>query len=234
MQPDPRAIVFDLDDTLYPYRAFVRSGFRAVARDVAQQFGLSQGGVYRLLCRASKNGSRGRELQALCAAHALPQSLIPRLISRIHNHVPALRIPLESTRVLRALRGGWRIGILTNGEPAIQRRKVAALGVGALVDAVVYATECGTGAGKPSSDAFEAVLDRLGTVPASTVYVGDDPYADMGGAAAAGMHTIHLVAHGEPRVACERGRGHAHVARLGQVPAIASWLVPEEMERHVG
>lgn len=234
MQPDARAIVFDLDDTLYPYRAFVRSGFRVVARDVAGPAGLSPAGVYRLLCRASANGMRGRELQALCDARALPPSLVPQLVSAIRDHAPALRLPRESVRVLQALRRSWRIGILTNGEPAIQRRKVAALGVGALVDVVVYASECGTGAGKPSADAFEAVLDRLGTAPAEAVHVGDDPYADMNGAAAVGMHTIHLVPHREPRAACERGRCHAHVARLGQVPAIASWLVPEKMERHVG
>ena len=31
---DARALVFDLDDTLYPYRQFVSSGFRAVAAEV--------------------------------------------------------------------------------------------------------------------------------------------------------------------------------------------------------
>ena len=38
MRPDRRALVFDLDDTLYPYSSFVASGFRVVAERLLEQF----------------------------------------------------------------------------------------------------------------------------------------------------------------------------------------------------
>ena len=50
---EPRAIVFDLDDTLYPYRAFVRSGFRAVGQRLAEERGVSVTSVLRALRQAS-------------------------------------------------------------------------------------------------------------------------------------------------------------------------------------
>jgi len=49
---DQRAIVFDLDDTLYPYRAFVRSGFRAVACRLVADRGIPPAAVLRVLRRA--------------------------------------------------------------------------------------------------------------------------------------------------------------------------------------
>ena len=54
-----RAILFDLDDTLYSYRAFVRSGFRAVACQLAVERGLPAGRVLRVLRRALIGGARG-------------------------------------------------------------------------------------------------------------------------------------------------------------------------------
>jgi hypothetical protein len=53
---------------------------------------------------------------------------------------------LRQGRRQMALRPTWRLGVLTNGVPAIQARKVAALGLGAVVE-VVFASAHGTGAG---------------------------------------------------------------------------------------
>jgi hypothetical protein len=39
--PEPRGIVFDLDDTLYPYRAFVRSGLRVIGQRIAREDAVS-------------------------------------------------------------------------------------------------------------------------------------------------------------------------------------------------
>jgi len=144
---DRRAVVFDLDDTLYPYRAFVRSGFRAVAIRLAAERRLQPAAVLRVLCRALAGSGRGHELQELCVRFDLPESLVGSLADLIREHTPSLRLPRESERVLRTLRTNWRIGVLTNGEPHIQRRKVAALGISGLVEDVVFAAECGDGGG---------------------------------------------------------------------------------------
>src|SRR5262245_16314735 len=116
---DHRAIVFDLDDTLYPYRAFVPSGFRAVRVRMAPERKLQPSAVLRVLRRPLANGQRGRELQALCARLGFPESLVESLADLIREHTPSLRLPRESRQVLEALRASWKVGVLTNGAPHI-------------------------------------------------------------------------------------------------------------------
>lgn len=228
-----RAIVFDLDDTLYPYRAFVRSGFRAVACRLAAERGLQPSAVLRVLRHALASGQGGHELQELCTRFELPASLVTSLADLIREHTPSLRLPRESVEVLRTLRTGWQVGVLTNGEPRVQRRKVEALGIGDLVDAVVFAAECGDGHGKPAPSAFHAALDRLSVDAVSAVFVGDDPRTDIEGAAAVGMKTIHVMSYFAADERCAAPTCRIHVRRLDLVPAIAAQLVPARTETHV-
>ena len=225
---ESRAIVFDLDDTLYAYSEFVRSGFRAVAARLAVEQGLSAPAVVSRLGRARAGGEQGRELQVLCAHFGLPLSLVPSLVALVRDHVPSIRLPRTSSHVLASVRTRWRVGILTNGDPAVQRRKVRALGLERWVNAVVYAEECGDGSGKPAPDGFRTVLAQLGAAPRGAVFVGNDVGADIEGAAAIGMNTIHVDTPGAGRTRrCGSERCDAHVAGipgLRHVPAVAERL----------
>ena len=89
---ESRAIVFDLDDTLYPYRAFVLSGFGAVARRLAHERGLPVRTVLRVLRRAFASSERGREVQAVCAKFSLPASMLPWLVAVMRDHPPSLHL----------------------------------------------------------------------------------------------------------------------------------------------
>ncbi len=223
---EPSAVVFDLDDTLYPERRFARSSCAAVARLVAREYAVPAAATYRLLVSHCRAGNRAGMLQALCEAHGLPDADVARLVETIRAHRPRLRLPASSRTVLAELRqAGHRLGVLTNGLPATQAQKVAVLGVGTLVDAVVYAEACAAG-GKPAAACFATVLDRLGVDAAAAVFVGDHPVKDVAGAAAAGMRTIWI----------DRGTAtppvvpHGIARRLADVPAIVARLMEE---RHV-
>lgn len=217
-----RAAIFDLDDTLYEREQFVQSGFAAVADDLERRFQRPSPGVLATLKLARLRGSAGRELQALCADHGLPDSLIPELVNVIRRHEPVLTLGSIASAVLAQLRTeGWRIGILTNGLPATQRAKVHALGLAARVDSVLYAEEHAPG-GKPSRVAFEAAIAAVGVPASRAVFVGDDLMCDIQGARAAGLSTIRVVDAGRAR----RGEGDADaLATLDEVPAAAERLV---------
>ncbi|NOT24486.1 MAG: HAD family hydrolase [Acidobacteria bacterium] len=223
---DARALVFDLDDTLYPYRQFLSSGFRAVASAVEREHGVSSALALRTLWHARTGNSRGREVQHLCGVLDLPAAIAPALVALIRDHVPTLRLPDRSRRMLQALRPGWRLGILTNGTPEVQARKVAALGIAPFVDTVVFARACGDGRGKPASDGFQRVLEHLHTPAGSSVFVGDDAVADIEGAAGVGMRTIHLV---RGRRTADAGLSpaccDATVTTLLRVPEVAGRLL---------
>jgi putative hydrolase of the HAD superfamily len=193
MSPKRQALIFDLDDTLYPLRQFALSGFRAVASHLAAVAGLEECEVFQTLTDARANGGLGREFQICFAHYGLSATLLPATLSVFRNHHPNLRLPLASRNVLAALRSEWRLAILTNGVPAIQARKVRALGVDMLVDAVVYACAVGNGCGKPSPEAFLEAAARLDCPLDRTVMVGDDPHCDIDGASRVGMKAIHVV-----------------------------------------
>jgi putative hydrolase of the HAD superfamily len=228
---EPRAIVFDLDDTLYPTRRFLSSGFAAVADAVAPEIGVPAADILTVL-RDARRFMPGRELQFLCDRFGLPASAVDRWVQIIRGHWPDIRLPLESARVLMDLQSTWRIGVLTNGYPDVQRRKVAALGLRELVDAVVFATEYGDGRGKPDRAPFLTVLDELNVPADRAVFVGDDLDADVFGAGRVGMRTIHIArdvwhAFSRPWI-----RPDARVSRIASVPRAAERLVGGEQRVH--
>jgi FMN phosphatase YigB (HAD superfamily) len=73
----------------------------------------------------------------------------------------------------------------------------------------------------------------LATVPAQSVFVGDDPTADIEGAAAVGMKTIHVLSDSDTDERCVASRCRIHVRGLDRVPAIADELVPLKTECYV-
>ena len=219
-----RAVLFDLDDTLYPYRRFVVSGFAAVATELSDRYGLDARAAFRMLCRASRGPARGSEIQVVLAASQLPPTLAPALIHRLNQHTPRLRLPRASAAVLADLRrSGWSIGIITNGTPDIQRRKIDQLGLMHMVDAAVCAAEFGSGCGKPESAPFIELSRQLQVAPERTVVVGDSEECDVAGAIATGMHAILCTTwrrHGgsETRAKCI-------ISRFSLIPEAAYRLV---------
>ncbi len=232
MQPEARAVLFDLDDTLYPLEQFLMSGSRAVAAQVESTWGHTAERALAVMTAAFTT-DRGREIDVLAGRLALPEGTVPRLIDVMRGHEPRLRLPSRAAAVLAAMRQDWRVGVVTNGRADIQARKVQALGLVPLVDTIVFAAEHGTGAGKPEAAPFLAACLALGVTPSRTVFVGDDLRCDVAGAGAVGMKTIWVPAalerRGEPAVAC----ADLILPSLSAVPAAADQLVESRWSSHV-
>jgi putative hydrolase of the HAD superfamily len=195
MQPERRAIVFDLDNTLFQTRRYTYSAHAAVATHLSRRAGLNPSRSLTLLREAhGRDGGPGHEIDFLLSACGLPSGWLPELVAVARAHTPQLRLPLVTARVLTALRPTWSIGILTNGVPVVQAAKVRALGLAARVDAVVYASEHGSGLGKPEREPFLEVARQLAVSTDRMVFVGDDEMRDIAGAAAVRMRTVRLTA----------------------------------------
>ncbi len=230
MRRDARAVIFDLDDTLYPYRRFKLSGFLAVARHLSERAGLDSRLGFAAMTAASRGPSRGQELQACLAQHDLPAEWLPELIDILRHHEPRLTLPRVSRRVLQSLREhGWRLGVLTNGPRSIQAAKVAALGLAPFVDVIGYASAVGSGGGKPDADAFAWIARRLSVPAGRVIHVGDDERCDVRGAVAAGMVPVRCAVW-TPLAGITAAR--AVVDRLSALPVIASSLIEEASNRH--
>jgi putative hydrolase of the HAD superfamily len=230
MLPERRALVFDMDDTLYPHRRFLLSGFAAVAAYLERGCRVNRRAAFWTLARASRGEARGREIQACLAAFDLSPAIIPALVSVMRHHQPSLTLPRTVADMLRACRrNGWRLGVLTNGPRAIQARKAAALGVARYVDTIVYATEHGRGMGKPDPACFAEVIRRLGVPARDAVFVGDDEICDIAGAASAGLSTVHCAVW---RPLGASTAADAVVDRPSKLPAVAERVLLEARIRH--
>lgn len=106
-------------------------------------------------------------------------------------------VPVEGVEaMLSELRAAYRLGLLTNGPTVAQREKLEALGWTDAFDTVCISGDLD--AGKPDGTAFEALLSALESEAPATAFVGDDPVADVGGAAEAGLVAIQVTFPGGP------------------------------------
>ncbi len=96
----------------------------------------------------------------------------------------------DAEPTLQALRPHYRLAVLTNGAPLVQRWKLSATGLADWFDAVVVAGDIG--ACKPAPRLFEHALKCLGAAPADTVMIGDSLERDIAGAQAIGMRGVWL------------------------------------------
>ena len=104
----------------------------------------------------------------------------------------------ETFEVLDLLRGRYRLLLLTNGSPDLQREKLA--GVPRLApyfDHIVISGEFGDG--KPAESIFRHALSLLGVGPEDAVMVGDKLTTDILGANRTGIDSIWINRHGLER-----------------------------------
>ena len=233
MPPEPRAVLFDLDDTLYPLQQFLMSGFRVVAAHVQETWGHGSATVLGVLT-AAYGSDRGHEVDVLAERLSLPDGAAATLIGLIQSHTPAISLSTHAGPVLSMLRrASWRLGVVTNGRPATQARKIAALGVAPLVDAVVIAAAHGSGCGKPEAAPFLEACRALGVTPAQAVFVGDDLACDISGAHAVGMATIWLPASVSARPDAAAALADLILPSLAGVPAAVGPLLASRWSAHV-
>lgn len=212
-----RAVLFDLDDTLFDHQGCAREALAAV--------------------RTRHEGFRAMPAEALERAHA-------RFLEELHGEVMLGRVPLEVARVerfrrllgaagvvagddlaarlastyrdayrtarravagaaalLAAVKHRARVGIVSNNLLDEQRDKLRTCGLDTFVDALVVSEEAQVS--KPHPAIFELALDRLHVQPAEAVMIGDSWPADIAGARAAGLHAIWFNPAGAPAPASD-------------------------------
>jgi putative hydrolase of the HAD superfamily len=91
-----RAVVFDLDDTLFPERAYVLSGFRAVAFWCEDKLGIRARRAFEEMSELLDSGMRRDTFNRLCEAHGEPQAAVSEMVGVYREHRPELAPTKES------------------------------------------------------------------------------------------------------------------------------------------
>ena len=187
-----KAIVFDLDDTLFLERDYALSGFRAVAEWAVGNVGIPAEEAYSDLTRLFDEGVRTATFDTWLIARGRSLESIPAMVQVFRDHEPKITPAPAAIRILKGLRSRYALGLVTDGYSAVQHKKLAALGLGALFDSVVVSDDHGRAAWKPNPLPFQIALDALGVPGPAAVYVADNPVKDFLGARRAGMWSIRV------------------------------------------
>jgi putative hydrolase of the HAD superfamily len=179
--PATHAIVFDLDDTLYPERRFTFSGYRAVAGAFADRLGKPPDLLIARMQELFGTPDRGRVFNVILAEAGVAdaESLVPAMVAAFRAHQPAISLYPDADAALDGLRGRCRLGLISDGPLQMQRNKLAALGLPSRLDEIILTDEWGPDFWKPHPRAFEEMSLRLGLSPGDCTYVADNPAKDF-------------------------------------------------------
>ena len=141
-----------------------------------------------------QHGSSGA---ALDAAESL--SLAHRLADQHHEHVrQCVACPPAERRLLDLATRKHPIGLLSNFDHGPSARALLEqLGLTERFVSIRISDE--EGWRKPHAPLFEQIAADLGTLPEHCLFIGDDPHADIDGAAAIGMQTAWIRRRAQPR-----------------------------------
>lgn len=189
-----RAVVLDLDDTLYSEREYVKSGFVAVA-EALPLVESAEEKLWSLFERGE------RAIDALLLSEGIySEEFKEKCLNLYRSHQPDIHLCDGAEELLSELRReGYLIGIITDGRPEGQRAKIAALSLEKLVDEIIITDELGgIEYRKPCETAFELMRSRLSALSGREIaysemcYVGDNVSKDFIAPEALGMRAIWI------------------------------------------
>jgi len=99
-----------------------------------------------------------------------------------------VRLMPDALETLTRLQTGFRLGMLTNGDPSLQKEKIEAVGIEGFFDVILISGDHNIG--KPDPEIFQILLERLEVAPSEAVMVGNSLARDIVGARNAGMHAV--------------------------------------------
>lgn len=189
-----RAVVFDLDDTLYPERSYAVSGFAAVARWVETALGIPVDSARDELIALLNGGVRGRVFDEWLIRRGIEAApgTVAEMVRVFRDHAPKISLYPEADALLRALGPRFRLGLLTDGYLEVQRKKVNALGLRDRFDGIVLSDQWGRESWKPNPRCYQEIARILSVATNEAVYVADNPAKDFLGARRAGMSSIRV------------------------------------------
>ncbi len=204
----PKAVLIDLDDTLYEYAPCNRVGLAAAREVLGSVFDLPAVEFQEL--HDEVRGQLASELRGQAASHNRAlffkrmveeiaggrHPALSDLVRRMYGRYWAafyerMQPQADALEVLEGLRVSHSLVLVSNHTTLPQLGKISALGFDGLFDALVTSEEAG--AEKPAARIFEIALEQAGVRAEETVMIGDDPETDIAGAAAFGMRTIQTL-----------------------------------------
>ena len=227
-----KAVIFDVDNTLYNFTKAHKAAFRALAAYADELLGLS-GESFERLHRETAEELRAYmgEVAALHNRCIRYQVMLEKLGLPLYPHVLEMEgfywdtllkeaVPSANAKeTLRSLKDrGIRIGVGTDMTARMQFRKLEMLGMLAYVDFLVSSEEAG--AEKPALSFFARCVEKAGFGKKECLFVGDSLRKDVLGALDAGLQAVWY----GPESPAEEREDVLRITDMRQLPEVVSAL----------
>lgn len=187
-----KAVVFDLDDTLYGEKEYVQSGYRAVSQILSQV----KNAENKLWNAFEEKKSAFDEV--LNTEELFTEELKQKCLEIYRNHKPDIHFYSGVQEILEELKKQKiLIGVITDGRPEGQRAKIKALELEKYVDYIIVTDELGgTKYRKPCEKAFLLMKEKMEEISKQEMrfpeicYVGDNVKKDFIAPEKLGMRSI--------------------------------------------
>ncbi|GAB6616564.1 MULTISPECIES: HAD family hydrolase [Bacillus] len=187
-----KAIVFDMDDTLYKEKDYVVSGFKAVDDWIKEKHKKTE--FYDIAMRLFNSGERkqvfNKTLEKLNIDY--DEKLIGNLIEQYRCHKPDIQLLEEADWVLNNLINSVKIGLISDGYLVAQERKINALKLKERVHSIILTDKLGKKYWKPSEIPYKKISRELQVPHQQCVYIGDNISKDFITAKKLKWLTVHI------------------------------------------
>ncbi len=201
-----KAVLMDIDGTLYPYSTCDKAGeknMHKMLEELADNI-ISDDCFDELIGQAKRYVKSNTENTASCHSRLLYSHKLCELcgcytaenVLKLYDsywdaYLAEMTLFQGAEAFLKKVKeNGLKLGFCTDLTAHIQMRKLVKLGLSDVADAVVTSEE--SGVEKPSQKPFSMLLEKLCIEPQQAVMIGDDYKKDIVGAEQCGITAIQL------------------------------------------
>jgi putative hydrolase of the HAD superfamily len=187
-----KAVVFDMDDTLYQEKDYVISGLSAMDKWMKEEYQVTEfyETAIRLFNSGEKNFIFNKTLEHLNISYS--EKMINSMIDYYRQHEPDIHLLDDASWVLNNLNEMTKIGLISDGYVVAQEKKVKALKLKDKFHSIILTDKFGRKHWKPSPVPYEHAARELQLSPSECVYVGDNLNKDFISANKLGWITVHI------------------------------------------
>lgn len=169
---DIEGVIFDMDDTLYSEKDYVRSGYN----QIAEYLKLPEAAEKLWSCFEQKKPAIDVYLAEIGRTELKEECL-----KIYRNQTPMIKMYDGVSQMLVRLKlQGKKLGIITDGRVEGQKKKIVALGLEPFVDDIIITDELGgIEFRKPNETAFRMMQDKWQLPFEKMIYIGDNPKKDF-------------------------------------------------------
>jgi putative hydrolase of the HAD superfamily len=199
MPPDIKAVLFDVDDTLFDREAAQRITLEQIVKQLPEALGkYAMSRLMEVWLESDRFASadfvasppsqtlRDTRSRKFLQLLGLGEELVETVTRTYLKEYPLVNTPVAGAiPLVKNLSLRFKTGVVSNSLPDVQYRKLETLGLRDIFSCIVLSEEIGIR--KPDPRIFRHAAGLLGVPPEKCLYIGDSFCADVIGARSAGM-----------------------------------------------